>query len=151
MNSIILKEKIEKLIEPMIKDNFLELVQVEVIPGKQTWVRIKLDKISGGINIDECGKYGALIGQLLDEADIIPGSYNLEVGSPGVDRPLLKPADYERFKGRNARIFTEKKVDKDFLIEGKIIETGAETVTLNVKGRNVTVEFSNIKKANLDI
>jgi len=151
MDAKILREKIEQLIEPVIKDNFLELVQVEVLPGRETWIKIKLDKLSGGINIDECGRYGAMIGALLDTVDFIPGSYNLEVGSPGIDRPLTKLTEYERFKGRKVKMFTHEKVHNDFMLEGKIIETGADTVTLNVKGRNITVNFSNIKKANLDI
>jgi ribosome maturation factor RimP len=87
---------------------------------------------------------------ILDVEDLIPGpSYVLEVSSPGLDRKLIKPADYERFVGRLAKVWVNEPIEKQNYFEGRLAGYADGMVKLNVRDREVAVPFSGIKKANL--
>jgi len=84
----------------------LELVQVQYRREDHGWVlRILVDR-PGGVSVDECGEFSREVSDLLDVEDLIDNSYNLEVSSPGLDRPLIKPEDFERFAGREITLKT---------------------------------------------
>jgi ribosome maturation factor RimP len=87
---------------------------------------------------------------ILDVEDLIPGpSYVLEVSSPGLDRKLIKPADYERFVGRLAKVWVTEAIEKQNYFEGRLAGYADGMVKLKVREREVAVPFSGIKKANL--
>jgi ribosome maturation factor RimP len=87
---------------------------------------------------------------LLDVEELVPGpSYILEVSSPGLDRKLLKPADYERFTGRLARIWLNKPVENQKFFEGRLAGYSDGIVKLALKKGEVAVPYAGIKKANL--
>ncbi len=88
------------LSEPIAEELGFELVDVEFIKEGQNWfLRLYIDK-DGGVNLDDCQAFSSRINVLLDETDPISQSYFLEVSSPGLDRPLKKRADYDRYKGK---------------------------------------------------
>lgn len=104
-------KKIEQLVLPLFDDLKLELVDMEYRREPQGWVlRFFLDK-DGGITLDDCADASRQISSLLDVEDIIPNAFNLEVSSPGMERPLKKPADFERFSGKKAKIKTVDAID----------------------------------------
>jgi ribosome maturation factor RimP len=108
-----LLEQIEALTLPIIEDLGLELVDLEYQRESQGWVlRFFLDK-EGGINLDECAAASREIAALLDVEDLLDTAYQLEVSSPGLERPLKKLADYRRFVGRKAKIKTVVSCDPD--------------------------------------
>jgi ribosome maturation factor RimP len=87
---------------------------------------------------------------ILDVEDLVPGpGYVLEVSSPGLDRKLMKPADYERFAGRLAQIWVNEPVENQKYLEGRLGGYSEGTVKLNVKDREIAVPFAGIRKANL--
>ena len=87
---------------------------------------------------------------ILDVEDLVPGGrYVLEVSSPGLDRKLLKPADYQRFVGRLARITLSEPVENSKFFEGRLAGFADGMVQVEVKGRVVTLPFAGIRKANL--
>ena len=101
-----LVEKIEVLVLPLIEEIALELVDIEYRRESHGWVlRFFLDK-EGGITLDDCALASRQISSLLDVEDIIPTAYNLEVSSPGLERPLKKRADFERFAGHLIKVKT---------------------------------------------
>ena len=106
-------EKIESLVQPILDDLHCELVDIEYQREQRGWVlRFFLDK-EGGINLDDCAEASREISSILDVEDVIGTAYNLEVSSPGIERPLKKLADYERFAGEPAKIKTLDAIDPD--------------------------------------
>jgi len=96
--------QIEKLIEPLLAQEAAELVDLEFVRERGAQVlRFYLDQ-AGGITLDDCERLSNRIGALLDDAELIPGSYVLEVSSPGLDRVLRKERDFARFKGQAVRV-----------------------------------------------
>jgi ribosome maturation factor RimP len=100
----------------------LEVVDVELRgAGKSRMLRIYIDR-PGGVTHGDCEAVSREVGAILDVEDAVPGSqYVLEVSSPGLDRRLLKPADYERFAGRRIRLHTREAVDGQRKFEGRLL------------------------------
>jgi ribosome maturation factor RimP len=99
-----IRERISEIAERVASSEGLELVDVEVRGGSHNRiVRVYIDK-PAGVSHADCELVSRQLGPILDVEDLISGRYTLEVSSPGLDRKLLRPADYERFQGRKARI-----------------------------------------------
>jgi ribosome maturation factor RimP len=97
-------EQARRLLEPVINREGYELVEVEWLREGPTWVlRLFVDR-PGGVTIDHCQELSRTIEPILDVEDFIEPAYNLEVSSPGLDRPLRKPADFDRFAGQRAHV-----------------------------------------------
>ncbi|MFO7811744.1 MAG: ribosome maturation factor RimP [Pelovirga sp.] len=149
--------KIEVLVLPLFEEMGLELVDVEYRREPQGWVlRFFLDK-EGGINLDDCAAASRQISSLLDVEDVIPTTYNLEVSSPGLDRPLKKRADFERFTDHLVKI---KAIDpiavvgsdkRRKTISGRIIALEQDDIVIALQDRQaqVRVSLSNIDTAHL--
>jgi len=87
---------------------------------------------------------------ILDVEDLVPGpSYILELSSPGMDRKLIKPADYERFVGRLAKIWLETPVENQKYLEGRLAGYADGNVKLKWKDREIEIPYAGIRKANL--
>jgi len=144
-----IKEKIKKIIEiPILKKN-MELVDLEWRRERRGWVlRIFIDK-PGGVTIEDCAKISEIVGEILDREDIIHHSYVLEVSSPGIERPLVKKEDYERFKGEKAKITLKTPVSGRKNFTGIILGIKENLVQIEVEGKVWEIPLDNIKKANL--
>ena len=142
---------IKELLEPILIQNDIELFDIEVKGlGGRGVLRVFIDK-KEGVTIDDCTKISRELGTLLDVHDVIPGSYNLEVSSPGLTRPLKKPGDYLRFKGKTVKIKTIDDIEKRRVFIGKIIDFIDETVSIETEGTRYLIPYNNIEKANLEI
>jgi ribosome maturation factor RimP len=87
---------------------------------------------------------------ILDVEDLVPGpSYTLEISSPGLDRKLIKPGDYERFVGRLANIWLNEPVENQKYFQGRLAGYADGVVKLTVRDREVAVPYAGIRKANL--
>jgi len=101
-----ISEQVRRLLEPVLARDGFELVEVEWVRGGGRWtLRLYVDK-AGGVGVDECQAVSHLVDPILDVADFIEPAYDLEVSSPGLERPLRKPSDFERFSGQRARLKT---------------------------------------------
>ena len=126
-----------------------ELVDVEFLKEQGRRVlRVTIDKPEG-IQLSDCEKVNRVLDVYLDEKDPLEGSYNLEVSSPGVERPLKKKADYQRFAGREARVHTFAAVKGTKKLEGILKGLQGEEVLLEVQGEDVTIPLDKISKAHL--
>jgi ribosome maturation factor RimP len=97
-------ERARRLLEPVLERDGYELVEVEWLRAGPRWtLRLFIDR-PGGVGIEDCQIVSRTVDPILDVEDFIEPSYELEVSSPGVDRPLRKPADFERFAGRRAHL-----------------------------------------------
>src|SRR6266540_1622481 len=96
--------KIEEIAQRVASSEGIEIVEVELKGGgRNQLLKISIDK-ADGITHADCELISHQVGTILDVEDVIPGHYTLEVSSPGVERKLLKPQDYERFYGRKVKI-----------------------------------------------
>jgi len=135
----------------------LEVFDVEWKVGKQRLLRVYLDRLPGpenpeglGVTHKDCERVSADLSVILDVEDLVPGpSYILEVSSPGLDRKLIKPADYERFVGRLAKIWLNEPVENEKYFEGRLAGFSDGMVKLALKKREVIVPYAGIRKANL--
>jgi len=140
METASVAERIKEIAEQAAIDHGLELVHTEVVgPENNPIVRVFIDK-PGGVTHDDCSEVSTQIGTVLDVEDFIHAAYTLEVSSPGLERGLYKPADYERFTGRAAKIKTRVAVGKTIrnailtagfsLLDGKRLhKSGSVTIT----------------------
>src|SRR4030065_2802042 len=109
----------KELAEPVVAQRGMELIDVEYMMEHGRWVlRFYIDK-AGGVTVDDCGDVSEELGVILDVKDIIQSSYDLEVSSPGPDRPVTKENDFLKYAGRRGRIKKKKPIKR----KGKFMAT----------------------------
>ena len=96
--------QIADLVDPVIADLGFRLVRVRIMGREDQTVQIMAERADGTISIDDCESISRQLSPLLDAADVMPGAYNLEISSPGIDRPLVRPSDFEDWAGHQAKI-----------------------------------------------
>jgi ribosome maturation factor RimP len=151
--------RLESLIEPVCHAHGVELVEVRVLGGRgRSVVRIMIDRdrpvpgdVPGsGVTIDDCTEVSRDVSTALDvHEDILPDSYTLEVTSPGVERPLVKRRDYERFVGREVRVQTVARIGDRKKFQGRLLEVADQDVQVEQDGQPVRIPFEAISRANL--
>ncbi|PZP84791.1 MAG: ribosome maturation factor RimP [Azospirillum brasilense] len=145
-----LVEQIEKLLTPSIEDLGFVVVQVKLIDGnKSRLLQIMAEKPDGTMNVDHCAEISNHVSAILDVEDIIPGMYRLEISSPGIDRPLVKRADYEKYLGHLAKIELTLPVAGRKRYTGVLRTLVGDTLTLDVDGKPVALELTDIQAAKL--
>jgi ribosome maturation factor RimP len=140
------------LVEPAVAAAGYELVRVRMFPGTKT-LQIMAEKPDGTMDVEDCANLSRRLSLVLDAADPIGGEYNLEVSSPGIDRPLVKRADFERYKGHEARFELREPIDGRKRFKGDILSLEGEEVRVSVKGgrpgEEVLVPLAQIEDAKL--
>jgi ribosome maturation factor RimP len=143
--------KIEEIAKRVAESEGLEIVEVEVKGGgAHRFVRISIDKPEG-VSHGDCEVVSQQVGTILDIEDVVPGGrYTLEVSSPGVERKLLKPQDYQRFQGKKAKVTLREPLEGRRNWEGTLagIEEGLIQLDLE-RGDPVRFTFEQVQKANL--
>jgi len=148
------KEKIEdvvsELAEPITQNLNLELVDVEFKKEGGSWfLRVFIDK-EMGIELEDCEKVSRALDSKLDEVDPIAQAYHLEVSSPGLDRPLKKDRDFERFTGRQVEISTYTPIEGRKKFQGELLGLIENTVQLiDEQGDKREIPKEQIAKAKL--
>jgi ribosome maturation factor RimP len=144
-----LTETIEALLTPLAEREGFELVAVETAGShKEPVVRVLLDR-EGGLDLDALCSANAWIADTLDaQESILRGAYTLEVSSPGIDRPLRKLVDFERFAGSGAKIKTVPAQGRT-TYTGTIVGIEGENVVLDVDGQTVRIPHGAVSKAHL--
>jgi ribosome maturation factor RimP len=150
-------DKIREAAERVAHSEGLEIFDVEWKVGKQRLLRIYIDRLpspeepqGGAISHNDCQKVSEQLSVILDVEDLVPGpGYVLEVSSPGLDRKLIKPADYDRFTGRLAKIWLNEPVENSKYVEGRLAGFSDGMVKVNVRDHEMALPFKGIRKANL--
>lgn len=148
---------IREAAERVARSEGLEVFDIEWKIGKQRFLRVYLDRLPGpenpeglGVSHNDCQRVSEQLGVILDVEDLVPGpGYILEVSSPGLDRKLIKPGDYERFAGRRAKIWLNEAVENQKFLEARLAGYADGVVKLAMKDREISVPYSAIQKANL--
>ncbi|MGA2345059.1 MAG: ribosome maturation factor RimP [Candidatus Sulfotelmatobacter sp.] len=165
-------ERVREIAERVAASSGLEIVEVEFLGGgKARMLRVFLDKPAAGadplagVTHEDCANFSREFGTILDVEDVMPGSYTLEVSSPGLDRKLTKAADFTRFTGSRVKLTTRQPVgaSNNRHFEGRLesFNDGRLTLDLSVAshksrkkmgaaaGEKIEIEFANVEKANL--
>jgi ribosome maturation factor RimP len=140
-------ERLEDLLKPSINALGYELVTIELTgSGGGEILRIYIDQ-AAGITVDDCAKVSRQVSAVLEVEDPRAGAYTLEVSSPGLDRPLVKPDDFKRYVGEviKVRIFEPVLGRKNFT--GKLVSVVDEFVVVEVDNEQYELSFQNIDKA----
>jgi len=165
-------DRVREIAERVAASSGLEVVEIEFLGGgKARMLRVFLDKPAagadplGGVTHGDCANFSREFGTILDVEDVMPGSYTLEVSSPGLDRKLTKAADFTRFTGSRVKLTTRQPVgaSNNRHFEGRLesFKDGRLTLDLSVAshksrkkmgaaaGEKIEIEFANVEKANL--
>jgi len=163
-------ERVREIAERVAASSGLEIVDLEFLGGgKARMLRVFLDKPAAGtdplagITHEDCANFSREFGTILDVEDVMPGSYTLEVSSPGLDRKLIKAADFTRFTGTRMKLTTRQPVGNNRHFEGRLesFKDGRLTLDLSVashksrkkmgaaSGEKIEIDFANVEKANL--
>ncbi|MGH8547937.1 MAG: ribosome maturation factor RimP, partial [Methylococcales bacterium] len=142
-------ERLTKIIEPIVSGLGYECVGVEFVPhAKQSVLRVFIDS-ENGVLVDDCAKVSHQLSGALDVEDPIPGNYQLEISSPGIERPLFKLADFDRFKAQTAEIELYEALHARRKYRGYLEGTREQAIILEVDGTIHEIPFDLIKKARL--
>ena len=127
-----LEAKIAHIVEPVVADLGYELVRVKVSGLNGMTVQIMAERPDGTMGVDDCETISRDVSPALDVADPISREYHLEVSSPGIDRPLTRPKDFERWAGHEAKIEMEMAVDGRKRFRGVLLGVQGETTGLKL-------------------
>ncbi len=142
-------ESVEELVLPILEESALELVDIEYLREPNGWVvRLFIEK-EGGVTLKECTAVSRELGYLMEVKEVIDHPYNLEVSSPGLDRPLKTKKDFHRFSGKSATIKTAAPLDGRRNFKGRIRSLDNGVVTLEHEGETLQIPFEAIAKARL--
>ena len=137
------------LLRPGVEALGCELLGIEFESGKRTsLVRIYIDK-EDGITVEDCEQVSHQVSAVLDVEDPIAGEYNLEVSSPGMDRPLFEPAHFARFVGEEVKVRLDDPLDGRRNFTGVIAGCEGNTIVLQVDGETARLPFERIRTARL--
>ncbi len=135
---------------PSIEAEGFELVRVKLTGGEPQTLQVMAERTDGEqMTVKHCARISRLVSALLDVEDPIPGTYTLEVSSPGVDRPLVREKDFERFAGYEARLETTAPIDGRRRFRGRLDGIGETGVRIDVDGVAAVVPFDMIDRAKL--
>ncbi len=145
-----LSNRIQRLIEPAIGDLGFEIVRVQISGKKKLLIQVMVEHKNGqNITVDDCAQVSRAISALLDVEDPVNDAYTLEVSSPGIDRPLVRIGDFERFQGFQAKIETSRPLDGRRRFKGQLLGVDGETVKILVEGQEVDLPHPDIHRAKL--
>lgn len=145
----VLRERLQEMLEPVVTSLGYELLLLEFSPStKSGLLRLYIDS-PGGITIEDCERISREVAGQLDVEDPISSGYRLEVSSPGLDRPLVKPAHFERFLGEQARVQLLAPRDGRRRFVGWIRHADENLVRLETQEGLVELSYAEIDRARL--
>ena len=143
-------EALWRLIEPSVVAMGYGLVRVLVSGSSRPMLQIMAERSDGeAMTVEDCAEISRNISALLDVEDPIRSAYVLEVSSPGIDRPLVKLADYARFAGQEARLETRDLHDGRRRFTGRLLGVAGAAVRLETEAGEIAIAFDDIRKAKL--
>ena len=142
-------DELAKLLEPTVERLGYELADLEVRLGsKGGMVRVFIDKPEG-IDLEDCEKVSLAVSALLDVEDPVPGNYNLEVSSPGLDRKLTKVEHFQRFEGQIVKVQMRFPIEGRRRFRGTLVSSDDENIVVEVDGESHSLPLKTIDTARL--
>ena len=142
-------EKLFHMLEPSVHALGLELVEIELAgSGHQTVLRIYIDG-PDGVTVEDCADVSRQVSAVLDVEDPISGRYTLEVSSPGLDRPLVKPADFIQYVGETIKVKLYEPIDGRSKFKGELTEASEDHIVMHSGGSDHRLEYTAMERARL--
>lgn len=142
--------RIQNLIEPTLGDLGFEIVRVRISGKKKLSMQVMVEHKDGqGMTVDDCATISRAISALLDVEDPVKGAYTLEVSSPGIDRPLVRIGDFDRFQGFQAKIETNRPFNGRRRFKGRLLGVEGEGVRIMINGQEMKLPHPDIQRAKL--
>ena len=153
MNDLIAKAAIDRriaeIVTPVVEDMGFEVVRVRLMSGKDTILQIMVQRPDGQIEVDECGQISTALSAVLDVEDTILDEYNLEVSSPGIDRPLTRLKDFDQWEGFEAKVETDELIDGRRRFKGMLAGTEGDEVLITIPEGTIGLKFDWLSDAKL--
>lgn len=141
--------KVREMVEPQVTGLGLELVDIEYIKESNHWyLRIYIDK-DGGVDIDDCATVSHKISEVLDRENPIPQAYMLEVSSPGIERPLRKREDYNKYQGKLVSVYSIEPYQGFSRFTGNLRGIIDNNIILEYSGKEIAIPFDLVDKAHI--
>lgn len=150
-----LPEKVEAEIEKIVASEGMELVHLEYKrQGRAYLLRVDIDK-EGGVNLEDCALISHQVSTYLDVEDPVPGEYELQVSSPGLDRKFYRDSDYQKFIGRLVRVKTSKAIRGLHVIVGRLKEFDGKKIVVTDpvmrKDPDYDIPLADVKETRLEV
>lgn len=143
-------KRVETIIAPTLKDMGFDLVRVHISGGQQQTLQVMAERSDDGtMTVEGCAAISRAVSALLDVEDPIKGTYTLEVSSPGLDRPLTRPQDFDRFAGLEARVELSQPMNGQRRFRGRIQGISDGNVRLSIEDADVELPYADIERAKL--
>ena len=143
-------KSIAQLIDSSLASMGYRVVRVLMTGGRRSTLQVMAERLDDlPITLDDCAKISRSVSALLDVADPIPGTYMLEISSPGIDRPLVRAEDYDRFSGFEARIELSMPLDGRKRFRGRLVGTKEGVLHLSTEGGETRLPLDAVAKAKL--
>lgn len=145
-----LAERVESRITPTIESMGYDIVRVEITGSEPLVLQVMVERQDEKqLDVEDCASVSRAISALMDVDDPIDDAYTLEVSSPGLDRPLVRPQDFDRFAGYEAKVEAERLIDGRKNFKGRLIGLEENVVKISVDDTVMEVPFVDIKRAKL--
>ncbi|MEX2642650.1 MAG: ribosome maturation factor RimP [Acetobacterales bacterium] len=145
-----IEQRIEEIITEAVEALGYHIVRVMVSGKQRPVLQVMVERQDGAaMTVDDCASVSRTTSTLLDVDDPLDGAYSLEVSSPGIDRPLTRPHDYDRFAGFEARLELESPVDGRRRFQGQLLGRDGDRIRIVVEGNEVRLPLADVRKAKL--
>ena len=142
--------RIAQTIEPSLEAMGYRLVRVVITSGRRATLQVMAERLDDQpMTVDDCAQISHSVSALLDVADPIPGAYMLEISSPGIDRPLVRTEDYDRFTGFEAKIELARPIDGRKRFRGRLLGTSRGNVRLATETGEAELPLDAVGRAKL--
>ena len=143
-------ERVWKIAEPLITDEGMEMVDVEFRRESHgTVLRLYVDR-EGGVSLADLTRVSRQVGDVLDVHDAVPGTYTLEVSSPGINRRLRRADHFQRYLGQKVRVRTQAPLDGRRVFVGPLTAVDVDGITVSQDGVPCMIRFTEIAQANYE-
>jgi len=145
-----LPERVERVIAPALNAMGFDVVRVLLMGGGRTKLQVMAERRDGApVSLEDCAAISRAVSAILDVEDPVPGTYTLEVSSPGLDRPLVKERDFARFAGHEARIETKRPIAGRRRFRGRLEGVAGGRVTIVTEDGPAELPVAEIQRARL--
>jgi len=140
---------LEPILEPAIERAGYRLVRLRLMGGKTKTLQIMAERPDGTMNVEDCAVLSRALLDFIEQEDPLEGEYELEVSSPGIDRPLTRLADFARWAGHEAKIELVAPIDGRRRFRGKLLGIDGNEVRMETQGARIAFPFRGIAEAKL--
>jgi ribosome maturation factor RimP len=144
-----LDQRLAEILTPVIEGLGFELVRLRLMSGKTMTLQIMAERPEGGIEVDECAEISTAVSAVMDVEDPIEDNYTLEVSSPGIDRPLTRLKDFDRWHGYEVKIETTEMFDGRRRFKGQLVGTEGDEVLIEIEEGTIGLKFEWLSDAKL--